>query len=238
MTTKAARSPLYLQARTILLDRIANGDYRPGAALPSEFELAAELGMSQGTLRKALDSLARDKLVVRRQGRGTYVAEQTPSDVLFRFFKIHNAAGEQVQPTSRGLRVSRAKATSKEAGVLCIDKQSAVIRVARTRCADDKPIIREHIVVPAAKFPGLDDSPVPNTLYDLFQHQYGVTVSHACERIIPVAAAAREARHLCIDTGTPLLKVDRITYGLGELPIEWRVSLCHLKGLHYRVDLR
>ena len=238
MSDKTGRSPLYVQVRTIVLERIASGTYKPGAALPNEFDIAAELGVSQGTARKALDSLARDGLVVRRQGRGTYVAEQTPADVLFRFFKVYRDDGERVQPTSRNVRVTRAKATVREARVLAIEKSSAVIRIARTRCFEATPIIRETICVPANMFPGLDSGNVPNTLYDLFQHKYGITVSHAHERIEAVRAGDRDARQLEVIPGTPLLKVDRITHGLGELPIEWRVSLCHLKGLHYRVDLR
>lgn len=239
INAKAERRPLYVQVRAVILERIENGIWKPGALLPSEIALGRELGVSQGTVRKGLDSLVRDQLLVRRQGSGTFVADHTPADVLFRFFKVYTQTGERVLPSSRDVRVRRGKATKREAGMLKLLANAEVIRVARTRLTGERPIIREVIVVPAAMFPDLGaNGSVPNTLYDLFQHQYGVTVSHAEERIEAVAAPAREARHLDLDTGAPLLKIDRLTLGLGDRPIEWRVSLCHLKGLQYIVELR
>jgi GntR family transcriptional regulator len=236
---KAARSPLYVQVRSVILERIENGTWKPGALLPSEIALGNELGVSQGTVRKGLDSLVHDRLLVRRQGSGTFVADHTPADVLFRFFRVYTEAGERVLPSSRDVRVRTAAATKREAGILDLAVGSAVIRIARTRLAGETPIIREMIVVAAAQFPGLGaGGKVPNTLYDLFQHRYGVTVSHAEERIEAVAANKRDARHLGLDAGAPLLKVDRTTFGIGARPIEWRVSLCHLNGLRYIVELR
>lgn len=239
MNGKPGRSPLYVQVRSVILERIENGTWKPGALLPSETALGRELGVSQGTVRKGLDSLVRDQLLVRRQGRGTFVAEHTPTDVLFRFFKIHTRSGERVLPSSRDVRVRKARANAREAGQLRIEPGDPVLRIDRTRLTGRRAIIREMIVVPAQKFPGLGaDGAVPNTLYDLFQHRYGITVSHADERIEAVAATSRVARHLDVATGAPLLKVDRLTFGLGRRPIEWRVSLCNLKGLKYVVELR
>jgi GntR family transcriptional regulator len=239
LIAKSNRNPLYVQVRAVLLQRIASGVYRPGEALPNEFAIADELGVSQGTARKAIDSLARDQLVVRHQGRGTFIAEQTPSDVLFRFFKIYTSSGERVQPSSRDTRVTRGRASARESQALQISKSTNVIRISRTRLNGDTPIIRETIVVPEKRFPGIGmNGVVPNTLYDLFQHQYNVTVTHTSENIEATAARAREARHLQVEIGTPLLKIDRQTYGLDAQPIEWRVSLCHLIGLHYRAELR
>lgn len=235
----AGRRPLYVQVRRVVVERIENGTWKPGQSLPSEFALGSELGVSQGTIRKGLDSLVNDQLLVRRQGAGTFVADHTPSDVLFRFFRIYTESGARVLPTSSDIRVAQGQATKREAAVLNLARPATVIRIHRTRLAKQNPIIRETIIVPSDLFPDLGtEGNVPNTLYDLFQHQYGVIVSRATERVEAVAAKAREAAHLCIPEGTPLLKVDRHTFGLGDRPIEWRVSLCHLNGLHYLVDLR
>ncbi len=237
--TKPNKQPLYVQVRMVVLERIENGTWRPGEALPSEIALGQELGVSQGTVRKGLDSLVSDQLLVRRQGRGTFVADQTPADVLFRFFKIYTRDGHRVQPTSRDVRIRHVVATARESRLLQINKSAKVIRISRTRLMGSTPIIRETISLPAGMFPGMaSDGSVPNTLYDLFQHQYGITVSHADERIEAVAAGSRDAAFLGLDVGAALLKIDRTTYGLGARPIEWRVSLCHLKGLHYLAELR
>jgi GntR family transcriptional regulator len=80
--------PLYAQVRQLLRERIRSGTWRPGQLLPNEFEIADEFGVSQGTARKALDALAQDGLVVRRQGRGTFVVEHTPAHVMFRLFHL------------------------------------------------------------------------------------------------------------------------------------------------------
>ncbi|MFY0615258.1 MAG: GntR family transcriptional regulator [Hyphomicrobiaceae bacterium] len=239
INAKAERRPLYVQVRAVILERIENGTWKPGALLPSEIALGRELGVSQGTVRKGLDSLVQDQLLVRRQGSGTFVADHTPADVLFRFFKIYTQSGERVLPSSQDVRIRRGKATKREAGILKTATDAEIIRISRTRLTARRPIIREMIAVSAAMFPDLGaDGSVPNTLYDLFQHQYGVTVSHAQERIEAIAAPARDARYLGLQAGAPLLKVDRLTLGLGNRPIEWRVSLCHLKGLQYIVELR
>lgn len=231
--------PLYVQVRTEILERIQSGALQPGQALPSEMALARELGVHQGTIRRGLDSLVADQLLVRRQGSGTFVADHTAADVLFRFFKLYTNHGKRVLPTSRDVRVRHGKSNKREASILNLDVGEGVIRISRTRCADSRPFIREAIVVAASKFPDLGASgSVPNTLYDLFQHQYGITVTRADERIETVTASARDAGRLKLEAGAPLLKVDRITFGLGDQPIEWRVSLCHLKGLHYLVELR
>ncbi len=230
--------PLYMQVRSVLLERIESGSWRPGVGLPSEFALADELGVSQGTVRKALDSLARDHLVVRRQGSGTFVAEQTPAEVLFRFFKIYRVNGDRVLPDSAGVRIRQGAASRRECGRLNLRPGVDVIRISRIRLDQGTPFIREQITLPADVFPGLAGAnTVPNTLYDLFQREYGVTVARADERLEPVVAGTADARALEIEVGTPLLKVDRIAIGLNERPIEWRVSLCHLKGRTYLAEL-
>ncbi|MBU2533400.1 MAG: GntR family transcriptional regulator [Alphaproteobacteria bacterium] len=232
-------APLYVQARTLILERIEAGTYGPGKVLPSEFALADELGISQGTVRKALDTLVADRFLVRRQGRGTFVADHTPADVLFRFFKFYTRDGERVLPSSRDTRVRHRIANASECARLQLECGSRIISITRTRLHGRTPVIREKIALPAETFPGLGaNGTVPNTLYDLFQHQYGITVTHASERIEPAAASARDAAHLGLAAGSPLLRIDRLTFGLGKQPIEWRVSLCHLKGVYYLSELR
>ena len=232
---KPGRRPLYDQVRDTLRERIETGAWPAGYSLPSEFALAGELSVSQGTVRKALDDLAREKLITRRQGLGTFVAEQTPEDVMFRFFKIFDAKGGQVFPDSCNVKLRHGVASRKEAVSLRIDARTPVVRISRTRVADGIPFLRETIVLPAALYPGIGDGDeaVPNTLYDYFQRRYGITVVRADERIDAVAADVMTARALGIPKHSPVLRIDRVTFGLNERPIEQRVSLCHLNRMHY-----
>ena len=230
--------PLYEQVREELLQRVQAGHWPPGGPLPSEPALAAELGVSQGTVRKALDALAKAHIVVRRQGRGTFVVEQTPAHVLFRFFNVFTDAGDQILPDSSKARVSTAKANAGECERLQLATDADVLRIKRVRTSEGVPFIAETISLPCAIFPDLAErSALPNTLYDFFQRQYGQLVVRADERITAVSAKVREASLLKISKGSPLLRIDRVAYGIDDRALEWRVSLCQLSAAHYLARL-
>ena len=99
--------PLYAQVKDRLIRRLVDGTWPPGMALPSEFELADELKVSQGTVRKALDAMTAANLLVRRQGRGTFVAEPEESRILFQFFHLKPDSGEVTFPQSAVLKWGR-----------------------------------------------------------------------------------------------------------------------------------
>jgi GntR family transcriptional regulator len=226
--------PLYAQVRERLFDRIRSGAWKPGQLIPNEFEIADEFGVSQGTARKAISELAAEGLVVRRQGRGTFVIEHTPAHVLFRFFNLFDATGAAVIPDSRDMHPIVAPAADAERAGLALERDAQVIRIARTRTRGGVPFISEVIVLPAALFPGLAELPdIPNTLYDLFQKAYGVLVTRTDDRLSAIAADAETAAALAIAPGTPLLRIDRTAFALDDRPVELRTSLCHLDGAHY-----
>jgi GntR family transcriptional regulator len=231
--------PLYARVREHLIERIRSGEWKPGQLIANEFEIAAEFGVSQGTARKAIGDLATEGLVVRRQGRGTFVVEHTPAHVLFRFFNLFDADGAAVIPDSRDTRSSLAQASSEEREALSLDRNARVIRITRIRARDGAPFIAETIALPEALFPGLaEQAEMPNTLYDLFQKAYGVLVTRTDDRLSAIAADTETAAVLGIAPGTPLVRIGRIAFGLDDRPVEWRVSLCHLAGAHYLASSR
>lgn len=232
-------APLYRQVREILVQRIARGDWPPGALLPAEPKLGQELGVSPGTVRKALDELAAENLVVRQQGRGTFIAAQTPDSALFHFFRLIDPRGQRVTPSSRELGREQGPATHEERSRLGLRGRARVTRVRRLRQAGDGAII-ERIVVPSALFADLHDHPgeLPNTLYDLYQRRYGRTVRRASETLQAVAVAdPADARLLQLEPGAPALEIDRIAYSFDDLPIEWRRSLVDTRRIRYLSDL-
>ena len=236
---KDANRPLYAQVRERLVDRIRSGEWKPGQLIANEFEIAAEFGVSQGTARKAISDLAAEGLVVRRQGRGTFVVEHTPAHVLFRFFNLFDGAGAAVIPDSRDSKASLAAASAEERKTLGLDRHAKVIRISRTRTRNGAPLMCETIALPEALFPGLAERrDMPNTLYDLFQKSYGVLVTRTDDRLCAVAADAQTAATLGVAPGTPLLKIDRIAFGLDDRPLEWRVSHCYLGDAHYLARTR
>ena len=191
--------------RERLIERIRSGEWKPGQLIANEFDIAAEFGVSQGTARKAIGDLASEGLVVRRQGRGTFVVEHTPAHVLFRFFNLFDEAGSPVIPDSRDVKVGTALADAEERKALGLDGNARVIRITRTRTRnrDGAPLMAETITLPEALFPGLaEQTEMTNTLYDLFQKAYGVLVTRTDDRLSAVAAdaetaarARRRARH-------------------------------------------
>ena len=232
--------PLYQQVKDLLRRRIVDGTWRPDEVLPSEGRLAAEFGVSQGTVRKALDELAAQNLVVRRQGRGTFVAAHSPDTALFHFFHIVDQSGARQVPESELLDCRRGIAGPRETDALALMPGALVLRIDRRRSIAGRPAIVERIVVPQTLFPDLDDlgpEGLPNTLYDLYQSRYGVTVGRATERVRAVAAAPEDAAYLGVADGTPVLEIDRIARDLDERPVEWRVSRCLTDRLAYLSEL-
>lgn len=235
---RPAARPLYVQVKELMRSRLSEGSWKPGRLLPSEFELAAEFGVSQGTVRKALDELAVEKLVVRRQGKGTFVAEHDDDRALFHFLKLLADDGARALPESRVLAVKVARANAVERATLALEEGAKVWRIDRLRKLSGRPSILEQVSAPEALFPGLGrEEPVPNTLYRLYEARYGVTVARAEERLKAVAARKAEADALDIAPGTPLLAIDRIAFAIDGRPVELRRSLCLTDRHHYLADL-
>lgn len=230
--------PLYAQVKALLLQRLISGEWRPGELLPSEFQLADRFGVSQGTVRKALDALAADNVVVRRQGRGTFVAEHDHHRALFHFFHLVGPDDARRLPESRLIAVRKGLAGRLEASRLDLGRGAPVIRIRRVRELDRRAAIAETITVPQKLFPDLADiREVPNTLYDLYERRYGVTIARAVERLSAVVADKRDAKLLGVAAGTPLLEIDRTALALDGVPAEWRVSRCLTDRHRYVVEL-
>jgi GntR family transcriptional regulator len=230
--------PLYRQARDLLVKRIVDGEWQPGAALPNEFELAADLGVSQGTIRKALDELEAERFVVRRQGKGTFVARHDEARILFQFFKLIPDSGKSEFPESQILGVGADTADAKTAAALNLRSGARVVRIERLRSLGGEICIFERIALPRSLFPGIEKRELPNNLYELYRSDFGVTMVRASEKLKAVAAGKREARYLGLAPGAPLLSIDRRAIAADGRPAEWRLSLCRTDRSHYWSDLR
>jgi GntR family transcriptional regulator len=228
--------PLYSQVYETLVRRIADGEWQPGQALPSEQALAMQLGVSQGTVRKALDALALDKVIDRRQGKGTYVAELTQERSLFRFFRLTRPDGQRAVPTSGDESIKRRRIRAPEAKALELPDTAEVFEIIRTRFVDEHPVAIERIVLPEAYFPGLDQhSPLPNALYALYQREYRINIVSANEKLKADVARRDDTRRLSVELGAPLLQVERVAMAVDGRRVEWRLSRCDTSTLSYDV---
>jgi len=231
--------PLYRQVYDYLVKQIADSAWKANEALPSEQALAAKLGVSQGTVRKALDVMANEKLIERRQGKGTYVSEHTQERSLFRFFRMARPEGERVVPSGGEEQLKRRRATAREAAKLGLERGAEVVQIQRTRLIEGEPAIYETIVIPAAMFPDIErHRPVPNALYWLYQTEYGIHIVQTLEEVRADLARKDDIRHLPLELGAPVLHIDRVAIGLDGDRVEWRSSRCDTSNLVYAVTIR
>lgn len=230
--------PLYRQARDVLVGRINDGTWQAGQAIPSEMEIAADLGVSPGTARKALDEMESENLVVRHQGRGTFVARHDDARIIFQFFKLTPDSGEREFPTGKVLRTDVGAAGADAAKVLKLRAGARVLQIERIRSLAGKVVIAETIVLPYATFSGAEKLELPNNLYELYRSRFGVTIARSTEKLKAVAAKRREQKYLGVKLGAPLLSIDRTAFSLDGRPTEWRVSVCRTDAIHYLSDLK
>jgi GntR family transcriptional regulator len=234
--------PLYMQVESLIVEGLDAGEWRPGEAIPSEIELAARFRVSQGTVRKAIDALAAANLVVRRQGKGTFVATHTEEkSSTFRFLRIRRNDGRAEYPASRLLDVRRAKAPAEQARLLELKAGEPVIVIRRVLEFAEEPAVLDEIMLPTALFKGLTRAKLETyrgSIYSYFETKFGVRIVRAREKLAAVAADAATAHILKLRPGDPLLSVERVTSTYGDRPVEWRRGLCSTRHCHYINELR
>ena len=228
--------PLYSRVYETLVKRIADGEWKPGEALPSEQALSVQLGVSQGTVRKALDALALDKVIDKRQGKGTFVAELTQERSLLRFFRLARPDGQRAVPTTGEETITRRRADPADVQVLDLTDAEDVFEILRTRFVDEHPVALERLVLPVRLFPDLPaHAPLPNVLYALYQRAYAINVVAAHERIRADIAGEEDAKRLGVSLGAPVLQVERVAHSVDGKRVEWRLSRCDTSRLVYDV---
>lgn len=231
--------PLYSQVRDELMRRLEDRTWPPGMMIPSEMELARELGVSQGTVRKALNEMTAENLLTRRQGRGTFVAEPEDARILFQFFRLAPDDAAPCFPRSRFIAREEGNAAAEEAEAIEIGEGEGVWRIRRERAFGESVILTETVVLSRARFPDLPElADLPNNIYQMFSVRWGVTIAGADERIKAVSASAETAAALGCAPGAALLRIRRIARDLGGRAVELRVSLCRTDHIHYGVSLR
>lgn len=236
----AVFSPLYRQIKGLLLASLQRGEWKPGELVPSELELATRFQVSQGTVRKAVDELAAENLLVRRQGKGTFVATHHEPRAQFRFLRIAPDAGEPVPTCSEFLDCSSVRAPADVARLLGVRTGESVIYLRRLLRFDTQPVVLDEIWLPAAIFRGLSAERLAQytgPLYGLFESEFGISMVRADERLRAVAATAAAAAPLGVEAGTPLLLVERVSYTYGDRPVEVRRGLCVTTRHHYHNEL-
>jgi GntR family transcriptional regulator len=237
---RGVAAPLYKEVKRVLTHSLAQGEWQPAEALPSEAKLARRYGVSIGTLRKAIDELVAEGVVVRRQGSGTYVAQHGANRLMFHFFHVVPREGEKQYPRTTTLAFRRGRAEAEEAAKLGIASGEPVIRIRNLLSLADKPVILDDLALPQRLFPDLTERILAsrdNTIYHLYQTRYGINVLRTAERLRASLADAEVARLLGVKKGAPLLEIDRVAYTYHSAPVELRRSLVNTAEHEYFSDL-
>jgi len=238
---KLRPAPLYARIEAALRARLAAGEWAPGAALPTEPQLAAEYGISQGTLRRALAALEAQRVIERRQGAGTYVAEATSARALFHFFRVARPDGTRPVPTSMAHLLETRPARAEEAEALALPRRARVVAMERLRLLEGRPVLLEAIALPARLFAGFAlplGQVLEDELYVHYQRHHGVTVLRVEERLTALACPPGAAARLEVAPGTPLLGISRVAFDVLDRRVEHRRTWLRTDAQHYAVELR
>lgn len=232
--------PLYKEVERLLTRSLAAGEWAPGVALPSETRLAERYRVSIGTVRKAIDALVAGRILVRHQGRGTFVASHNARRMLFHFFHIVPSGGGKEQPETELLSFERARADAERAARLDIAPGAPVLRICNLMRLAGKPVVLDAITLPAERFPRLSEKIFrerDSTIYQLYQERYGINVVRSAERLSATLADRASANRLGIPAGSPLLCIKRTALTYHNVPVELRVSLVNTAQHEYFSDL-
>jgi GntR family transcriptional regulator len=236
--------PLYQQIKRLITQALDSGEWKPGTSIPSETELASRFGVSQGTVRKAIDELAKNHLLVRRQGKGTFVASHHEPRAAFRFLRMEAENGEPLQTASQILDCRRLRAPAEIARQLDLKTGDAAVFIRRVisgqSVAQSAPFVLEEIWLPGALFKGLTFERLSNysgPMYGLFESEFDARMIRATERLKAVTAPADAVELLGVAKGSPLLLVERLSLTYQDRPVEVRRGWYVTQEHYYRNEL-
>ena len=232
---------LYRQVKRNLITDIQSGVAAPGAALPNETELAQRFNVSIGTVRRAVDELVAEHILIRQQGRGTFVGKLDRERFMFQFFKIAPRDGVSEFPEVRLEGFSKSNATQAEAEALGLHGSQSVFRIDNVLLLKGRPVIHDQIVIAEAMFPGLTKTTFTSratTIYGLYQSAFGVTIVEADERVRAEIVSAKSAKLLDLDVASPILRIDRVAYTFDRKPAEFRISIVDTRDFDYVSRMR
>ncbi|MFC5474239.1 GntR family transcriptional regulator [Paraherbaspirillum soli] len=238
--TSPTFSPLYKQIKALIMQRLQSGEWKPGELIPSEVELGNRFKVSQGTVRKAIDELAAENLLVRRQGKGTFVATHHEARSQFRFLRLMPDSEQPQTIDKKIIELKRLRAPAEIARLLGMKSGDSVVFVKRVMSFDGVPTILEELWLPGALFKALTLERLveyKGPMYGLFETEFGTRMIRASEQIRAAAADDEAVELLGVEKLSPLLCVERVSFTYGDKPVEVRRGLYVTSRHHYQNEL-
>lgn len=227
--------PLHEQVRGLVLSRIERGDWPVGAPIPPEVQLSREFGVSIGTVRKALDQLARDRILVRERGRGTFVKEggswrRGPA------LRLCRADGAPVDVDIRIVATDYAVATPAEISALRMLRPASItprtLKLRRQWRHHDRLVAIESITVDAARFPNLqfEIDGGADVLFPVYAEKYHAAVDRTVWTMRPLASGDEMARQLGTGRDITVMRCERVAYDAKDMPLELAEQIVRFDG--------
>lgn len=235
------QQPLYKEVKKQIMAELISGEWKPGSAIPAEKRLSERFAVSIGTIRKAIDELVAENILIRQQGRGTFVATHNRDRLLFYFFHIVAHDGTKLYPVVTLDAFIKGRAEEGEAEKLLMRRGDPVFRIRNMLKLDGEPVIVDEIVLDQARFPGLTEKQFlrrPNTIYNLYQDAFGISVVRAQERLRAILADPRNARLLGVTPNAPLLRIARLAFSYQDVPVELRISTVNTERHEYWSEIQ
>ena len=231
------KKPLYLQVHNLLADRIASGQWGRGESIPNEYDLAQELSVSIGTLRKAIDLLVAEQMLTRRQGKGTFVLDRTSPTHRNLFDPYRNHDGSFVEWQWTILSHEIGEASSEEARHLRCVPGVPVNRLERVGWNDRRAMRFDVASLPVSHIGDLNNVAPADTFLVVLAYRRGLRLGEAIERLSVAPATPRAAESLDLPQGQLVMRGERVAFDAAGNPLEWRVSQCHFRDEYYEVPL-
>jgi GntR family transcriptional regulator len=224
----SGEQPLYEIVRAGILERLRTGEWAAGDKIPTEPQLAESFGVGIGTIRRAVEELVAERLLIRRAGRGTIVARFEENHQFDHYFNFVDENGDAVTVSARLLRFNKERATAELAELLKVERGSRIASVENLRLRDDTPLMLDHLWFPLDVFPNLDAQTFATrrgSIYGFYQDQFGISVVRVVEDLRGAVADEKIADVLNLDVGAPVLRIERTAYTFKDKPVEFRVRV-------------
>jgi len=234
--------PLYKEVKNKIIQSLIAGDWRPGETMPSEPKLAERYRVGINTVRAAVGELVAANILVRKQGKGTFVSLYASGQTIYSFFNLVQVDGQRELPLRQLISLRKVTADNKTADHLRLPRKRSASKIFRLKILiklGGTAVAMSEITIPAALFKnlarrGFDDGSV--SLYGLYQENYGVTIIRVADMLGATGANTNVAAALGLHVGDPVLEINRIAYTFNDYPVEIRRTYVHTKNYRYLVD--
>jgi len=229
--------PLYKKIKLEITRTLSSGKLEPDAALPTEEQFSAQYGVSIGTIRRAMSELVAERVLIRQQGRGTFLAPHSPERMLNSFWHFVRKDGVREVPIVQTLRFARTTADSQTAQMLALEVGEPIFRIFNLMLMGGNPVLVDDVRIPQRMFPGLTKAEFvgrDTTIYGLYQGRFRISVVQTMDRLSATKADSETAELLSIPVSSPVLEVLRVAYTFHQQPVEYRRSLLHSEQYEFR----